>query len=146
MIVLDTNVLSELYKPAPAAEVVAWLAMHPSTTLFTTAVTQAEMLLGAELMPKGKRRAAIEATIRGMFEVSYVDRILPFDSNAARQFQHIVAYRRALGRPISVEDSMIAAIARSQGAVLATRDTGDFEHCGITVLNPWTTSAGKVRR
>jgi predicted nucleic acid-binding protein len=146
MIVLDTNILSELYKPVPSEEVEAWVAMQSSTNVYTTAITQAEMLVGAELMPKGKWRSAIESFIQGMFEVTYLGRILPFDTDAAHHYSHIAAYRRALGRPIAEFDAQIAAIVRSNGAVLATRNTDDFEHCGITVLNPWTAAPGKVRR
>lgn len=137
MIILDTNVLSELMKPVPTVEVVRWLTTHPASRLFTTTITQAEILYGLELLPKGKRRAALQSAIQAMFEEDFADRILPFDSDAARVFPQIAAARRASGRPITQWDAQIAAIARSRGADLATRNTGDFEHCGITVLNPW---------
>jgi predicted nucleic acid-binding protein len=137
MIILDTNVLSELFKPTPAPEVLGWLAMQPVPSLYTTAVTQAEMLFGLEIMAKGKRRSVLESLTQRMFEVTFVDRILSFDADAARQFALIASYRRALGRPITLGDAQIAAIARSRGAKLATRNTADFEHCGIDVLSPW---------
>lgn len=138
MIILDTNVLSEVMRPLPTAEVLRWLATHPASRLFTTAITQAEILYGLELLPKGKRRAALQSAVEAMFEEDFADRILPFDSDAARVFPQIAASRRALGRPITQWDAQIAAIARSRGAALATRNTGDFEDCGITVLNPWS--------
>ena len=138
MIVLDTNVLSEVMRPLPTAKVLRWLATHPASRLFTTTITQAEILYGLELLPKGKRRAALESAVEAMFEEDFADRILPFDSDAARVFPQIAASRRASGRPITQWDAQIAAIARSRGAVLATRNTGDFEHCGITVVNPWS--------
>ncbi|MBI3664676.1 MAG: type II toxin-antitoxin system VapC family toxin [Acidobacteria bacterium] len=137
MIILDTNVLSEVMRPFPTEEVLRWLATQPASRLFTTTITQAEILYGLELLPRGKRRAAFESAVEAMFEEDFADRILPFDSDAARVFPQIAASRRALGRPITQWDAQIAAIARSRGAVLATRNTGDFEHCGITVLNPW---------
>ena len=138
MIILDTNVLSEAMRPLPTAEVLRWLAAHPASRLFTTTITQAEILYGLELLPKGKRRAALQSAVEAMCEEGFADRILPFDSDAARVFPQIAASRRALGRPITQWDAQIAAIARSRGAALATRNTGDFEHCGITVLNPWS--------
>jgi len=137
MIILDTNVLSDLMRPFPTPEVVRWLATHPASSLFTTTITQAEILYGLELMPKGKRRAALQNIIESMFEDDFGDRILPFDSDAARVFAKIAADRRIAGRPISQLDAQIASIARSCGAVVATHNAGDFEYCGIHVLNPW---------
>jgi hypothetical protein len=137
MIILDTNVLSELMRPEPASEVLRWLATYPASRLFTTAITQAEILYGIELLPAGKRRAGLESAVEAMFEEDFTGRVLPFDSDAARVFPQIAASRRALGRPITQIDAQIAAIARSRGATLATRNSGDFEHCGIPLLNPW---------
>ena len=137
MIVLDTNVLSELMKPAPAPAVVQWVAAQPPARLFTTTITQAEILYGLALMPRGKRRTALESAVTAMFEEDFAGRVLPFDGDAARVFPGIVSSRRAQGRPITQWDAQIAAIARSRGAALATRNTDDFEHCGVTLLNPW---------
>ena len=137
MIVLDTNVLSETMKPAPAAEVLHWLAGQPAARIFTTSISQAEILYGLELLPRGKRRAALQSAVEAMFEEDFAGRILPFDADAARLFPRIAASRRAAGRPIAQADAQIAAIARSRGASLATRNTGDFESCGVTLLNPW---------
>src|SRR5947207_13878405 len=137
MIILDTNVLSDLMRPLPAPEVVRWLATHPASSLLTTTITQAEILYGLELLPKGKRRAALQNIIESMFGQDFADRILPFDSDAARAFSKIAAARRIAGRPIAQLDAQIASIARSRGAVLATRNAGDFAYCGIQVLNPW---------
>ena len=137
MIILDTNVLSDLMRPVPTPEVVRWLATRPASSLFTTTITQAEILYGLELLPKGKRHSALQNIVEAMFEEDFADRILPFDSDAARVFPKVAAVRRVAGRPIAQLDAQIASIARSRGAVLATRNAGDFEHCGITVLNPW---------
>ncbi len=137
MILLDTNALSEVLKPSPAAQVLDWLAAQPASQLFTTAITQAEILYGLELLPKGKRRGALPAAVRAIFEEDLSGRILPFDHAAAVVFARIAADRRSLGRPIAQLDAQIAAIARSRSAILATRNTADFEHCGITVVDPW---------
>ena len=136
MIILDTNVLSEVMTPAPAAKVLRWLATHPAARLFTTTITQAEILYGVELMPRGRRRAALESAVKAMFDEDFADRILPFDNDAACAFPQVATARRALGRPIAQWDGQIAAIARSRGAALATRNTEDFEHCGIELVNP----------
>jgi len=138
MIILDTNVLSEVMRPSPSARVLSWLAEHPPSRLFTTTITQAEILYGLELLPAGKRRGALESAVEAMFEEDFAGRILPFDSDAARVFPQVAAARRAAGRPATQFDAQIAAIARSRGAILATRNTSGFEHCGVAVLNPWT--------
>jgi predicted nucleic acid-binding protein len=140
MVVLDTNVISEVIKSDPSAEVTSWLALERPSNIFTTAITQAELLYGTELMPLGRRRSALEAAITRILTEVFADRILPFDSDAAEAYARIAASRRAMGRPIAEADAWIAAIALSRGAVLATRNARDFDHCGIKVLNPWDAS------
>lgn len=135
---LDTNVLSELLRAAPQPAVLAWFAEQPAETLFVSAVTQAEMMLGARLLPTGKRRAALESAIRAMFDEDFFGRTLPFDSAVVPAYVDIVSTRRTAGRPISQFDAQIAAIARHHGAKLATRNLNDFEGCGVVVVNPWT--------
>jgi len=143
MIILDTNVLSEVMKPAPAAQVLRWLAAYPAARLFTTTIAEAEILYGLELLPEGKRRTALQSAVEAMFEEDFAGRILPFDEDAAGRFAKIAAARRAMGRPITQFDAQVAGIARSRGAALATRNTSDFEHCGVRVVNPWRSeSAG----
>lgn len=137
MIILDTNVLSELMRPTPNPRVVAWSRSHSVTSLFTTAITEAEVLYGFGILPKGRRRAALEAAATSMFRLDFGGRVLPFGSDAARAYAIIAAERRRLGRPISQYDAQIAAIARSAGASLATRNTADFEHCELTLVNPF---------
>jgi hypothetical protein len=140
VIILDTNVLSEALKPSPAPEVLRWFAAQPALQLFTTAITQAEIVYGVELLPKGKRRAGLLAAVNAMFAADFGGRILPFDSDAARLFPQIAAARRSLGRPITQLDAQIAAIARSRAAAIATRNTGDFQHCGVPLVDPWKTA------
>lgn len=141
MIILDTNVLSEVMKAAPSPQVSAWLEGRPPLQLFTTTITQAEILYGVELLPSGKRRAALELAIERIFERAFEGRILPFDSEAARAFARIAWLKRAAGRPGTEFDTQIAAIAFCHGAAVATRNTMDFDGCGIAVLNPWTDNA-----
>ena len=137
MIVLDTNVVSELMKSAPEPAVMAWIDAIPGATVFLSAVTQAEILYGVALVPEGKRRDGLTRAARTAFETYFRGRILPFDSEAAEAFATLAAGRRQAGRPISQADAQIAAIARSRGAALATRNVPDFEGCGVEVINPW---------
>jgi toxin FitB len=137
MIILDTNVVSELMRRTPAAAVVRWVDSRPIARLYTTAITQAEILHGLMLLPRGKRRDAIAVAATQMFESDFVGRVLPFGSDAARAYAEIAASRRRSGRPISAFDAQIAAIARSTGAELATRNVDDFGGCGIDVVDPW---------
>ena len=106
--------------------------------MFTTTITQAEVLYGIETLPPGKRRMRLLAAVEKMFAAEFEGRILPFDEDAARAFAGIAGARDAAGRPISQFDAMIAAIASSHRAAVATRNTADFQHCGIDVINPWT--------
>ena len=137
MMILDTNVLSEVIRPFPSTQVLRWLAAHPAGNLFTTTITQAEILYGLELLPKGKRRTALQSAVEAMFEKDFAGRILSFDGDAAAMFAKIAATRRTLGRPITQFDAQVAAIARSRGAAVATRNTSDFDNCGVIVVNPW---------
>jgi len=137
MIVLDTNVVSELMRPMPSDQVVGWTRSQTAGELFTTAITAAEIFYGIERLPAGKRRASLEAAAEGIFKDRFVDRVVGFDSYAARVFATIAARRRALGKPISQSDAQIAAIVQLCGAALATRDIADFENCDIKLINPW---------
>lgn len=137
MIVLDTNVLSESLKPSPSENVERWLRGQNRSVIYTTAINQAEILYSVELLPGGKRRAHLHDSVQQMLVTEFAGKILPFDESAARLFGPIVISRNAAGRPISQLDALIAAISRSYGATLATRDTADFELCGIHVINPW---------
>ena len=139
MILLDTNVVSELMRQEPSPSVVSWFANQAAGELFTTAITEAEVFLGIELLNTGKRRAGLQAAAEAMFANDFADRVVGFDSNAARAFAKIAARRRALGKPISDSDAQIAAITLVFGATLATRNIADFENCDIQLINPWAT-------
>lgn len=138
MIVLDTNVLSELMKPRASSAVVRWLDGRSVASLYTTSLTEAELLHGIALLPKGKRREAIAAATRAMFDEELAGRVLPFGSAAARAYAEIAAARRRADRPIATIDAQIAAIVHASGATLATRNVSDFDGCGIEILDPWT--------
>ena len=137
MIVLDTNVVSELMRTTPQAEVLAWLDDQPTSTLFVTTITEAEILTGIAILPDGRRRRGLTAAVERAFGILFAGRILSFDSASAHAYASIAAARRAAGNPISQADCEIAAIARSQGASVATRDVKGFRDCGIEVASPW---------
>ena len=138
MIVLDTNVLSEALRPVPERPVLDWLADQPSGSLFTTTVTRGEILYGIRLLSDGKRRKGLWDAANKIFDEDFAGHVLSFDGDAADMYADIAASRRIAGKPISQFDAMIAAMARSRGAILATRNVKDFESCGIEVVNPWT--------
>jgi predicted nucleic acid-binding protein len=137
MTILDTNVLSELMRPKPSPRVVAWVASQPATDLFTTAITEAEVFYGIELLTRGKRREGLLAAAEALFAEDLAGRIFGFESDAARAFSKIAAHRRGLGKLINHADAQIAAIAQVRGAKLATRNAADFEECGVDVVDPW---------
>jgi toxin FitB len=137
MVVLDTNVVSEALKPSPDEAVLRWLAEQNREVVFTTAITQAEILYGVELLPSGKRRSRLYAAVERLFVDEFPERVLPFDSHSALIYPKIVATRAELGRPISQFDALIAAVCQSRNAMIATRNTSDFEDCGLTIVNPW---------
>jgi len=137
MIILDTNVLSETLRPTPSTKVLEWMRSEPASALFTTAITESEMLYGIALLPQGARRKSLESVVDLIFAQDLAGRVLPFDSAAAREFADIAASRRRAGRPISEADARIAAIARSRGAAVATRNVGDFAGCQLELIDPW---------
>ena len=138
MIILDTNVVSELISPALSPAVAAWFAREDVGDMFVSAVTEAELRYGGELLPLGRRRDGLFSAIDDILSNDLGGRIVPFNSAAARAYASIVASRRAAGRPIGILDAQIAATARSLGASVATRDLGGFEGTGVEVINPWT--------
>ena len=138
MIVLDTNVLSEVLRPAPEPCVLTWLANQPGSALFTTTVTRGEILYGIWSMPAGARRQRFWDATQIIFSEDFAGRVLSFDNDAADAFAEIAASRKSVGRPISQFDAMIAAVVRSRGATLATRNVKDFVDCGIEIIDPWS--------
>jgi len=141
MILLDTNVLSELMRPMPDAKVVRWLDAWPEWEVWISAVTVAEIRLGILLLPGGKRKELLLNLAEQMFQEDFPDRCLPFDCEAAGEYVLIVAERNRQNHPISVEDGLIAAIARTAGLALATRNTKDFSDItGLKLVDPWAAS------
>lgn len=136
MIVLDTNVVSELMRPTPDPSVVSWVLDHQHDELRTTAVTYAEILYGIERLPRGKRRTRLRTTAADVFD-AFAEQVLPFDADAAVEYARIVEGRERRGTPINGFDAQIAAICRAQAAPLATRNTKDFVGTGVTILDPW---------
>ncbi|MBA4491590.1 type II toxin-antitoxin system VapC family toxin [Paracoccus sp. S1E-3] len=137
MIILDTNVVSELLRPAPEKRVVDWLGSLDGSGVYLTTITEAELRLGVAIVPAGKRRDRLAEMIDQIIREDFAHRILPFDSPAAIAFAAIAASRRASGRPIAHADCQIAAIAQAAGAKVATRNMPDFADCGIKLINPW---------
>ena len=138
MYALDTNVVSELMRPNAALPVSSWVAARDSRELYLTAVSEAELCYGVAIMPVGRRRDALEAAMTRWLELGFGERILPFDSAAARVYAGFAAECRRTGRPIGEADCQIAAIAHSRGAILVTRNVRDFEGTGIEIIDPWT--------
>jgi predicted nucleic acid-binding protein len=137
MIVVDTNVVSEVMKPAPDRQVAGWLRQQPVDRIYITAITKAELLYGLALMPDGKRKEALAQTIQIFFAERVTNPILGFTDRDALPYAKISARRRKLGRPVKELDGQIAAIASSHGFAVATRNIRDFDDCGLKVINPW---------
>ena len=137
MFVLDTNVISELFKPQPEPKVMAWISQLQGEDLFTTAITRGELLYGVLCMPEGRRRRDLLQNLAQLFEGQLARHVLPYDGAAADAHAQFAAARRAQGRPVALPDAMIAGIARSRDAALVTRNVRDFEGCGVTLVNPW---------
>jgi predicted nucleic acid-binding protein len=137
MILLDTNVISELMRAEPAQVVLDWFDRHDAAHLFISVITEAELRTGIAILPAGQRRDRLQMAFEAMIEQDFQSRVMPFDSAAARAYADIAASRRASGRPIAEADCQIAAIARAIGAPVATRNVRDFDGCGVTVINPW---------
>ena len=137
IIVLDTNVISELMRDNPDQMVVDWFDAQHTNSLSITTITQAEILTGIELLPSGRRKNNLFQLADYFFSSIFIGRVLVFDSIAASAYAEIFAQRQALGRPVSQSDCQIAAIARSHRAAVATRNVTDFEQMEIELINPW---------
>jgi predicted nucleic acid-binding protein len=139
MILLDTNVISELMKPEPNAKVLDWLDLQDSNLLLISTITVAEIRYGLNAMPKGQRHIRLEKAFNQALRQAFTGRILPFCLDAANRYGEMMATRKADGHPLSIADGQIAAIAHVHHCVLATRNTKDFLNCGLSLLNPFHT-------
>ena len=140
MIVVDTNVTSELMKPSPSPTVTAWVRARSAAELYTTSITLAELRYGIERLPGGHRKDLLRAAADDAFS-AFADHVLAFDATAAVDYAGIVSSRDRAGVPIDGFDAQIAAICRAHGATLATRNVKDFHDTGIDLTNPWDASA-----
>ena len=140
MILLDTNVVSEPMRPNPDRRVLAWLDAQVTESLYLSTVSFAELLLGIESLPVGKRRKTLATTLHKQVIALFGERIVPFDLSAAETYAQIVTRARRHGHPIAVADAQIAAIAASRQFAVATRDETPFQAAGVSVINPWTAS------
>lgn len=141
MIVLDTNVVSELIRKAPEPRVASWVDRFSASDVLVTAVTAAELMFGVARLPEGRRKRELHITVEGLLAEDFEDQILPFDAPAATHYAEIVAARERAGRPISMADAQIAAICRNWSAGLATRNVHDFVDTGVHAVNPWDAAA-----
>ena len=136
MIIVDTNVISEAIKPDSHATVRAWLDAQAAETLFLPSITIAELLFGIGALTDGRRKSMLAARIDGLLE-AFADRILPFDTAAARRYADLAVKARAAGRGFPTPDGYIAAIAAAHSFAVASRDTSAFKAAGLTVIDPW---------
>lgn len=137
MIILDTNVVSELMRAGPSPVVVAWVRACSVPELYTTSITLAEIGYGIERLPDGRRKDLLRTTAGDVFD-RFADQVVAFDAAAAGEYALIVAGRERAGRPIDGFDAQIASICRAREATLATRNITDFENTGIEVIDPWS--------
>lgn len=139
MIVVDTNVLSELMRKVPAAGVIRWVDTFDPADVFVTAVTAAELMYGVARLPEGRRKRDLSVKVGALLAEDFADQVLPFDGLAVVHYADIVASRERSGRPISMADAQTAAICRQWAADVATRNVADFIDTGVRVVNPWDT-------
>ncbi len=137
MIILDTNVVAEPMKPRANNCVIVWLDQQVAETLYFTATSLSELLVGIAFLPKGKRRDGLASALDALLRRLFGQRVLAFDREAAVAYSSLVAHARAVGHSVSVADAQIAAIARVHGLTVATRDSAPFSSMGISVVNPW---------
>jgi predicted nucleic acid-binding protein len=137
MIVLDTNVISEVMRERPDPEVRAWLRGQTRNQVWTASIVIAELVAGIDLMSPGRKQDFLRNALEDMIAEDFRGQILKVDIDIARLYGRIFSHRRMIGRPIKEMDCLIAATARANHATLATRNIADFEHCGIQLVNPW---------
>lgn len=137
MILLDTNIISEMMKQSPNQAVMSWIEEQEATQLFVSSVTIAEILYGLYVLPKGKRRSALEEAFNRAIKLAFKHRVLFFDETSAHHYGELMSRRKELGRPMSILDGQIAAIALTSGTALATRNIRDFSDCELDLINPF---------
>jgi hypothetical protein len=137
MILIDTNVVSEIMKAAPSQTVVNWLNNQKSSSLYVSTITIGEIEYGLRLLPAGKRRFQLKERFERFVSLAFAHRILAYDEAAARTYGEVMGHCKEIGRPMSIPDGQIGAIARSKGYTIATRNTSDFEDCGVELIDPF---------
>ncbi len=137
MIILDTNIISEVMKPAPDPMVLAWFNQQKTSSLYLTTITIAEIRYGIQALPLGKRSLLLTEGFNALLSAAFESRILIFDEAAANQYGEVMGIRKEIGRPLDSLDGQIIAIARANTSAVATRNTRDFDHCGLTLINPF---------
>jgi predicted nucleic acid-binding protein len=142
VIILDTNVISELTRPVPDSGVISWLDSLPAEETAITAITAAELRYGVSRMPDGRRKTELSEAVNALINADFRNRVEPFDVLAADQYADVVTARERAGQPISISDAQIAAICRVLNATLATRNTSDFTGAGVNLINPWKAAEG----
>ncbi|AIA46084.1 PilT domain-containing protein [Serratia sp. FS14] len=143
MIVLDTNVVSELLRPAPHYNVLRWLDEQDTYRFYLSAIVVAELYTGIACMPHGKKQLELQTNLGDMLQEEFSDRILPFDVGCAMQHAELMGANRRRGIGVSMPDTQIAATCLHYGAALATRNTKNFLHCGIELIDPWQAPTGR---
>ena len=138
-IILDTNVASELIDDRPQLEVVDWWRRQAIAEAYVTAITEMELRYGVAILPEGRNRSRLSRQVDDLLDVEFGNRILPFDSEAARAYAVISSHRRSIGRVVGQSDTQIAAIALARNMAVATRNVADFTDCGVELINPWST-------
>lgn len=141
MIVLDTNVVSEMMKPSPSHAVLDWLNGQETERLHLSTVTIGEIEYGLRILPDGRRRRDLHDRFNRFVAAAFSLRVLSYDEPAGRCYGEIMAVRKSLGRPMSMPDGQIAAIAKANGGAVATHNTRDFEECGIELVDPFVAAS-----
>ena len=137
MILVDTNVVSEIMAVVPSNAVIEWINHQDTAALYLSTISIAEISYGLRVLPDGKRRCQLQERFENFVEVAFKHRILSFDEAAARTYGDVMGYRKEIGRPLGIPDGQIAAIARTNNCVVATRNIRDFEECGLDLINPF---------
>lgn len=140
MILLDTNIVSEVMKVTPAEVVLNWLNQQESSALYVATITIGEIAYGLRILPDGKRRTSLTDKFEQFIAQAFAQRVIDYDEPAARVYGEIMGARKESGRPMSIPDGQIAAVARCNHLCVATRNVADFEPCGVDLINPFSTA------